>query len=169
MEEAQQDGYGGASTISVQCWGTCDYWNYNLPALQATQTFTFLTNRQLLRSIWESPARWITWVRPWEWSIFSLCHPKTQENQNTGDDSSGRQNRTSWFIASSTSWDCKSCSLIWEMSGPCFLTAECEAEDHSKSNTSSCLGVAFIPTGSQRNVGFSSETALTAPLDFHGI
>lgn len=163
MEEAQQDGYGGASMISVQ-----------EPVI--TEITTYLLSRQhkhlpssQTRSIWESPARWITWVRSWEWSIFSLCHPKTQENQNTGDDSSGRKNRTPWFIASSTSWDCKSCSLIWEMSGPCFLTAECEAEVHSESNTSPCLGAAFIPTGSQRNVGFSSETALTAPLDFHGI
>lgn len=66
-----------------------------------------------------------TWVRSWEWSIFSLCHPKTQENQNTGDDSSARKSRTLWVIASSSSWDCKLCSLMKEMSGPCSLTAEC--------------------------------------------
>lgn len=72
-----------------------------------------------------------------------------------------------------------------EMSGPCSLTAECvplkwiqtpsrknsqkKGEDHSKSNTSLCLGAAFIPTGSQRHTGFRSETALTAPPHFHGI
>lgn len=81
--------------------------------------------RQLFSKIWVIPARWITWVRSWEWSIFSLCHPKTQENQNTGDDSSARKNRTLWFIASSSSWDCKLCSLISEMSGTGSLTSEC--------------------------------------------
>lgn len=163
-----QDGYGGTSVITETTTYLLSRQHKHLPSPHT---------RQLLGSIWASPARWITWVRSWEWSIFSLCHPETQENQNTGDDSSGRKNRTPWFTASSSSWDCKLCSLMWETSGPCFLTAECvhlewiqtpsrktkqkKAEDHSESNTSQRLGAAFIPPGSQRHDGFSSERALT--------
>lgn len=182
--EAQQDGYGGASMISVQVLR--HMWLLKLqPTCSPGNTNIYLPHKP------GSSSGVFGWAQQGElpgWGLengpsLACVTPKHRKTKILATiPLEGKNRKTPWFTASSCSWDCKLCSSMWGTSGCCFLTAECvhfkwiqtpsrkkktkqkRAEDHSKSNTSLCLGAAFIPTGSQRH---AQDVAVRQPSLLH--